>query len=125
MPIELNNQDINADILQFDDTLFLAAVAGTVAEEQGFPFPITTAEDLQRTLQGVHDLIVPEVDDCISRELIERWIDPVVNLVLPIGSPGEFSRAVLLKMRAWNLLQIQTSRLSPNLSPNFIIPPRR
>jgi len=125
------NQAINAILLQYDDGLFLAAVVGEVAqEENGFDFPIETREGLRANLRRVHELVTAEIDDYLSRELLDFWSERIEDLVLPITGPLDFSKKVLLKVRVWRILDNSSSSnfrdTSPgDTSPDFTFPPRK
>jgi hypothetical protein len=106
MPIELSNQEINAALLQYDAGVFVAALVGTVAAdaEKGFDFPIETAEELHENLRRMRDLLEPDIDPDVLRPLLEWWSPTLVQFVLPISGPLDFSRKILLKVRSWKLV---------------------
>jgi len=106
MPIQPNNPEVNADLVRTNDDALLAALVGaiTAEPEQGFHFPIETAEDLSQDLQRLNDLISEEYDPCLSRELVNYWPGRTVDQILPITNARDFSHKILFKVRgAWLL----------------------
>jgi hypothetical protein len=106
MPIELSNQEINAALLQYDAGAYLAALVGTITAEteRGFAFPIESAEALHDSLRRVRDLLESEIDPDVLRPLLEWWSPTLVQFVLPIDGPLDYSRKILLKVRSWKLV---------------------
>jgi hypothetical protein len=102
MPIELNNQEINAALLEYDDGLFLAALVGTATADEDFP--IATADKLHENLKRLHGLFEPEIDQHVLRPLLEWWSPNLVEFVLPINDRLDYSRKILLKVRSWKVV---------------------